>query len=64
MRVEGQRPRQEEAGTVTRTGRGTFDDYRDIGGVAVPVSGEVAWVLDDGPFVYFRGTVTERDVAE
>ena len=29
--------------------------YRRVGGMMVPVEGEVAWVLPEGPFTYWRG---------
>jgi len=35
--------------------RGRFWDYRSIGGRFMPCQGEVAWVLEAGDFVYWRG---------
>jgi hypothetical protein len=39
--------------------RGRFDEYRDFGGVRLPAVGEVWWETPEGPFVYWRGRVTE-----
>ena len=41
---------------------GTFGDYALLGGVRVPTRAEVSWKLDDGPFVYWRGTVTSLEL--
>ena len=55
------RPRQEGPRFVERAWRGAFADYRELGGVLVPTSAEVAWELPDGRFTYFRGRVTGLD---
>jgi len=38
---------------------GEFSNYAVLGGVRVPTRAEVRWDLPDGPFVYFRGQLTE-----
>jgi hypothetical protein len=40
---------------------GVFFDYKNIGGVRVPTRAEVHWELPDGPFTYWRGTVTSLE---
>jgi hypothetical protein len=50
------RPRL-EAGNVATPWIGTYHDYRELGGVRVPISGEVRWELPEGSFTYWRGTV-------
>ena len=37
---------------------GEFGDYRVLGGMRIPTRAEVYWELDEGRFVYWRGTVT------
>jgi hypothetical protein len=39
--------------------RGVHREYRDVDGVLIPTSGEVAWVLPDGAVPYWRGTLTD-----
>ena len=36
---------------------GTFSDYRELGGIRMPSSAEVAWDLPEGRYVYWRGRV-------
>jgi hypothetical protein len=44
---------------------GRYFDYREVGGFRIPMSVEVAWELDGGPFAYarFHLTSVEYDVA-
>ena len=53
------RPRAEGKSTVETKWSGSFGDYRGFGRIRVPTSAEVAWLLPDGPFTYWRGRVTE-----
>ena len=47
------------AGVIVPTPwEGRFWGYADRNGVAVPIEGEVAWLLPDGPKPYWRGTIT------
>lgn len=41
---------------------GEFSAYEVLGGVRIPTRAEVSWKLDDGPFVYWRGAVTELEL--
>lgn len=38
--------------------RGRWFEYGEWGGMRIPLRGEVAWVLPEGPQVYWRGRVT------
>jgi hypothetical protein len=38
---------------------GRFGDYRRVGGMMIPMSGEVEWVLPEGPRPYFRARITD-----
>jgi hypothetical protein len=51
------RPRMVGKRAVDTPFSGRYGEYRDFGGLRVPTTGEVAWELSDGPFVYFRGRV-------
>jgi len=52
------RPRAEGKSTVETKWSGAFGDYRSFGRMRVPTSAEVAWLLPEGPFTYWRGRVT------
>lgn len=45
--------------TVPTPWHGRFWDYQLRGGVRVPLEGEVAWILPEGPLPYWRGRVEE-----
>ncbi|MEO6004692.1 MAG: DUF6544 family protein [Opitutus sp.] len=48
----------EKKGPATRRPwRGRFWDYQSIGGRFIPRQGEVAWVLETGEFIYWRGRI-------
>jgi hypothetical protein len=51
-----------EAGNVVVPWVGVYGDYEDFGGVRVPTRGEVRWDLPEGPFNYWRGTITAFEV--
>ena len=36
----------------------TFDDWQRVDGYRIPVEGEVAWLLPEGRFAYWRGRIT------
>jgi len=38
--------------------QGRFWNYQQRGGMQVPLDGEVAWLLPDGPKLYWRGRIT------
>ena len=53
-----ERPRAEGRKIVRRPWAGAFGDYAVVGGVRIPTHGEVRWDLPNGPFTYWRGTIT------
>ena len=55
------RPRLEAGNAITRW-IGGFTDYERLAGVLVPTRGEVRWELADGPFTYWRGTITSLEL--
>jgi hypothetical protein len=57
-----ERPRAVGKTAVATPFAGEFGDYEVFGGVRVPTKAEVRWDLPDGPFVYFRGRLTELAV--
>ena len=56
-KISAERPRLEAQGAVTPW-IGEYRDYRKFNGVSVPTRGEVRWELPDGPYTYWRGTIT------
>ena len=52
------RPRAEGKSTVETKWSGSFGDYRSFGRTRVPTSAEVAWLLPEGSFTYWRGRIT------
>jgi hypothetical protein len=38
---------------------GRFGDYRRVDGMMIPMSGEVEWVLPEGPRPYFRARIVD-----
>lgn len=53
------RPRGVGKESVLTPWDGTYGDYRVVNGVRLPTTAEVAWVLPEGRFTYFRGRLTE-----
>ena len=43
--------------TTAKPWNGRFWDYQPMGGRLIPLQGEVAWALDAGDFVYWRGRI-------
>jgi hypothetical protein len=56
------RPRTVGKQVVDTPWSGVFGEYREFNGVRLPTTGEVSWLLPDGPFTYFRGRVTSWSV--
>ena len=56
------RPRMVGKQVVDTPWSGVFGEYREFNGVRLPTTGEVSWLLSDGPFTYFRGRVTAWSV--
>jgi hypothetical protein len=63
VKAEG-RPRLIGNATLATNWSGRFDDYRELAGVRMPVTGELTWALPDGQFTYFRGRIVEAAVLE
>jgi hypothetical protein len=63
VRTVAERPRLEAGGAITRW-VGEFADYQVFGGIRMPTRGEVRWELPEGPFTYWRGTVTSAEALE
>ncbi len=59
-RTVAERPRA-EAGNARTAWVGEFSDYRDFGGALVPEHGAVRWELPEGPFTYWRGTISSLE---
>lgn len=49
-------------GDVPRPWGGKCDEYAELGGIRIPTRAEVRWELPDGPFTYFRCTVTSAEL--
>lgn len=56
------RPRLVEGQEIETPWVGTFSDYEVLGGYRIPTQGEVSWLLEDGPFCYWRGQITQLEV--
>ncbi len=41
---------------------GRFWDYRDLGGIRIPTRGEVWWEEPSGPYVYWKGELTDLEL--
>ena len=52
------RPRADGKRIVDTKWSGSFGDYRRFGRTRVPTTAEVAWILPEGRFAYWRGRVT------
>jgi hypothetical protein len=44
---------------VSTPWQGRFWNYQQVEGMRVPFDGEVAWLLPDGPYPYWRGHITD-----
>jgi Family of unknown function (DUF6544) len=56
------RPYREGKTSVRRPWAGRFGDYAVVGGIRIPTRGEVRWELPDGPFTYWRATITSLEL--
>ncbi len=65
-RVQGidaaSRPRQVGRALIPTPWGGRYGEYREYGGMQLPVSTEVFWVPPEGELVYFRGEILEAGV--
>ncbi len=55
------RPRAVKGGFEPTPWRGRFSGYRRAGRLWVPAGGEVAWLLSQGEFTYWRAEVTDLE---
>jgi len=55
--VSGERYRDVDGVPIPTPWRGRFHNYAMVDGMRIPLSGEVAWLLPEGPFTYWRGDV-------
>ena len=53
------RARDVDGRAVPTPWQGRFSDYEERDGMLIPLSGEVEWLLSEGPQVYWRGRITE-----
>ena len=53
------RPMQTGKTSVRTPWRGTYWDHALWDGVRIPRKASVSWLLDEGPFEYFRGEITK-----
>jgi hypothetical protein len=58
------RPRAERRTVRQYPWRGAFHDHATLAGIRVPTRAEVTWELPDGPFSYWRGTITSLELYE
>ncbi len=64
VRAEAEdRPRAVDGGVEPTPWQARLWDYRSIGERRIPCQAEVAWILPEGPFVYWRGEVMDYLVA-
>jgi hypothetical protein len=56
--MSAERPRRVGKQVIDTPWSGAFGNYRELDGVRLPTTGEVAWLLPDGLFTYFRCTLT------
>jgi hypothetical protein len=56
------RPRPKGKTIVQTAWGGFFHDYAVLGKVRVPLRADVRWELPEGPFTYWRGTITSLEV--
>jgi hypothetical protein len=52
------RPRMVGKQVIDTSWIGAFGEYREFDGVRLPTTAEASWLLPNGPFTYFRATVT------
>ena len=46
-----------------RPWHGRFWDYQNTNGRLIPRQGEVAWTLNEGEFIYWRGRIIPNSVS-
>jgi hypothetical protein len=58
-----ERPYPQGKTFVSRPWAGTFSGYASLDGIRMPTHGEVRWELPDGPYRYWRGTISSVTVS-
>ena len=58
------RPRLVGKQAILTPWTGEVSDYAELGGVRIPTRAEVRWELPEGPFTYWRGTVTSLEFGQ
>jgi hypothetical protein len=53
------RPREVKGCFIPTPWHGQFSSYGERGGMRIPLKGEVAWILPEGPQPYWRGEVVD-----
>jgi hypothetical protein len=57
--MSAQRPRDVKGSPVLTPWTGRFWEYETVGGMMIPRQGEVAWMLPEGPYPYWRGRIID-----
>lgn len=58
-RIVAERYRDVDGVAVLTPWEGQFRDYERQGGMRIPMTGEVAWILPEGRHDYYRGRITD-----
>jgi hypothetical protein len=61
VRVAAIRHRDVHGTSVPTPWVGRFGEYRRVAGMMIPMSGDVEWVLPDGPSPYWRGRIVSAE---
>lgn len=61
VRIEAMRYRDVDGAPVLTPWVGHFSDYQRANGMMIPMSGDVEWVLPQGPSPYWRGRIISAD---
>ena len=58
-RISAMRYREADGKSGLTPWVGHWGDYHRLKGMMIPTSGEVEWMLREGPFPYWRGSITD-----
>ena len=59
VQITAERYREEDGKFILRPWSGREEDYREVGGMMIPMKAEVSWHLESGDFTCFRAQITE-----
>lgn len=59
VQITAERYREEDGKFILRPWSGQVEDYREVGGMMIPMKAEVSWHLESGDFTCFRAEITE-----